>query len=337
MHPGQDVFFLMVTKDQLLVYLKEKRRTWISGELLSDELSVSRSAVWKHIRKLREEGYVIESSPKKGYLLRRDSDLLLPNEIRQGLNTKVFGKKDIEYSKEIDSTNTKAKDLAQRGAPEGTVVIAEKQTNGRGRRGRIWLSPEGDGIYATLILRPAMSPGGAPKITLMTAVAVAEALLSLVQIDIRIKWPNDILVNGRKLAGILTEITADMDAVNYIVVGLGLNVNTRSESFSEEIGKIATSIYIETGEQLSRARLIRAYLEQFEKYYKMFTQNEFAAIMGRWKQLSGFIGQKVMVDVMGQNYIGEVSDIDDDGVLILKDDQGRSRRIFSGDVIPVNP
>jgi len=327
----------MVTKDQLLVYLKEKRRTWISGELLSDELSVSRSAVWKHIRKLREEGYVIESSPKKGYLLRRDSDLLLPNEIRQGLNTKVFGKKDIEYSKEIDSTNTKAKDLAQRGAPEGTVVIAEKQTNGRGRRGRIWLSPEGDGIYATLILRPAMSPGGAPKITLMTAVAVAEALLSLVQIDIRIKWPNDILVNGRKLAGILTEITADMDAVNYIVVGLGLNVNTRSESFSEEIGKIATSIYIETGEQLSRARLIRAYLEQFEKYYKMFTQNEFAAIMGRWKQLSGFIGQKVMVDVMGQNYIGEVSDIDDDGVLILKDDQGRSRRIFSGDVIPVNP
>jgi BirA family biotin operon repressor/biotin-[acetyl-CoA-carboxylase] ligase len=336
-HPGQDVFFLMVTKDQLLVYLKEKRKTWISGELLSDELSVSRSAVWKHIRKLREEGYVIESSPKKGYLLRRDSDLLLPNEIRQGLNTEVFGKKGIEYFKEIDSTNTKAKDLAQRGAPEGTVVIAEKQTNGRGRRGRTWLSPEGDGIYATLILRPAMSPGGAPKITLMTAVAIAEALLSLVPIDIRIKWPNDILVNGRKLAGILTEITADMDAVNYIVVGLGLNVNTRSESFSEEIGKIATSIYIETGKHLSRAGLIRAYLEQFEKYYKMFTQNEFAAIMGRWKQLSGFIGQKVMVDVIGRNYIGEVSDIDDDGVLILKDDQGRSRRIFSGDVIPVNP
>ncbi|MBW2217827.1 MAG: HTH domain-containing protein, partial [Deltaproteobacteria bacterium] len=157
----------MVTKDQLLVYLKEKRRTWISGELLSDKLSVSRSAVWKHIRKLREEGYVIESSPKKGYLLRRDSDLLLPNEIRQGLNTKVFGKKDIEYFKEIDSTNTKAKDLAQRGAPEGTVVIAEKQTEGRGRRGRTWLSPKGDGIYATLILRPAMSPGEAPKITLM--------------------------------------------------------------------------------------------------------------------------------------------------------------------------
>ena len=226
----------MVTKDQLLVYLKEKRRTWISGELLSDELSVSRSAVWKHIRKLREEGYVIESSPKKGYLLRRDSDLLLPNEIRHGLNTKVFGKKDIEYFKEIDSTNTKAKDLAQGGAPEGTVVIAEKQTKGRGRRGRTWLSPEGDGIYATLILRPAMSPGEAPRITLMTAVAVAEALLSLIQIDIRIKWPNDILVNGRKLAGILTEITADMDAVNYIVVGLGLNVNNLMLDFSYIMG-----------------------------------------------------------------------------------------------------
>lgn len=327
----------MVTKDQLLLYLKENRRTWISGELLSDELSVSRAAVWKHIRKLREEGYIIEASPKKGYFLRKDSDLLLPNEIRQGLNTKVFGKKDIEYFKEIDSTNTKAKDLAQAGAPEGTVVIAEKQTHGRGRRGRIWQSPEGDGIYATLILRPAMSPGEAPRITLMTAVAVAEALLSLVQINIRIKWPNDILVKGKKLAGILTEITTEMDAVNFIVVGLGLNVNTRSESFSEELRETASSVYIETGEQLSRASFVRAYLEHFEKYYNMFTQNEFPTIMGRWKQLSGFIGQKIMVDVVGRNHMGEVVDIGDDGVLILKDDQDRITRIFSGDVIPVDP
>lgn len=325
----------MITKDQLLSYLKKERRTWVSGESLSRELSVSRAAIWKHIRKLREEGYVIESSTNKGYLLSKDSHLLLPNEIKEDLETKTFGKKGIEYFKEIDSTNIKAKDLAEGGAPEGTVIIAEKQVMGRGRKGRTWLSPEGDGIYASLILRPAMAPSGAPKITLMTAVAVAEALLSLVQIKITIKWPNDIMVRGKKLAGILTEIATDMDAVNYIIVGLGLNVNTPLQNLSEELKDRATSIYIETGEPLSRTRLVRAYLEYFEKYYEMFKANNFTPIMNRWKQLSNIIGQKITVDVIGRKHVGEVTDIDDEGVLILKDDEGGYQRIFSGDITQV--
>lgn len=322
----------MATKDLLLSYLKEKRGAWVSGESLSNEMSVSRTAIWKHVRKLKEEGYFIESSPKKGYLLSRDSDLLLPNEIREGLGTRVFGKMDIHYFKEVDSTNMRAKDLAEAGAREGTVVIAESQTAGRGRRGREWFSSPGNGIYATLILRPAMPPIGAPRITLMTAVAVAEALLSLVELDLKIKWPNDILIKGRKLAGILTEITTEMDAVNYIVVGLGLNVNSPSESFPKEIREKATSIFIETGEQFSRARLVRTILEQFEKYYEMFKKNEFFSIIHRWKQLSDIVGKKISVDVLGQEHMGEVVDIDDDGVLILKDDQGRIQRIISGDV-----
>ena len=325
----------MVTKDQLLIFLKKKRNTWISGEFLSHELLVSRSAIWKHIQGLKEEGYDIASSPKKGYRLDRYSDRLLPKEIKEGLNTKIIGKKDIAYFHEIDSTNTKAMALADGGAAEGTIVVAEKQTMGRGRRGRSWLSPEGDGIYASLVLRPDMSPSRAPRITLMTAVAIAEALLSLVRIDLKIKWPNDILVNGRKLAGILTEISADMDSVNYIVVGLGINVNTSPGHFSEELRNQATSIYIETGEKLSRTRLVRTWLRQFEKYYEMFKKNDFAPIMHRWKQLSGFIGQKIMVDMVGQKHVGEVADIDEDGVLILKDDQGRSIRIFSGDITPL--
>ncbi len=322
----------MTTKNKLLSYLKEKRGAWVSGELLSNEMAVSRAAIWKHVRKLKEEGYVIESAPKKGYLLSRDSDLLLPNEIREGLGTRIFGKTDIHYFKEVDSTNMRAKDLAEGGAPEGDVIIAESQTAGRGRRGRSWFSSSGNGIYATLILRPAMPPIGAPRITLMTAVAVTEAILSLVKLDVKIKWPNDILVKGKKLAGILTEITTDMDAVNYIVVGLGLNVNTPFENFPKDIRNNATSIFIETGKQFSRIRLIRACLEQFEKYYEMFRENEFSPIMHRWKQLSGIVGQKIMVDVLGQNHMGEVVDIDDDGVLILKDEQDRLRRIFSGDV-----
>jgi len=322
----------MLTKYQLLSYLKKGRRTWVSGESLSRELSVSRAAIWKHIRKLREEGYVIESSTKKGYLLSKDSDLLLPNEIEEDLGTRIFGKNGIEYFKEIDSTNIKAKELAEEGAPEGTVVIAEKQVKGKGSKGRTWLSPEGDGIYASLILRPAMAPSGAPKITLMTAVAITEALLSLVQIKITIKWPNDILIKGKKLAGILTEIAADMDAVDYIIVGLGLNVNTPLQNFSEELKDLATSIYIETGEPFSRTRLVRAYLEYFEKYYKMFKANNFTPIMNRWKQLSNIIGQKIIVDVIGKRHVGEVTNIDYEGVLILKDDKGGFQRIFSGDI-----
>ncbi len=325
----------MITKDQLLSYLKKERRTWVSGEYLSRKLSVSRAAISKHIRKLREEGYAIDSSPRKGYVLTKDSELLLPNEIKEGLKTKVFGKKSIEYFKEIDSTNIKAKDLAEEGAPEGTVVIAEKQEKGRGRRGRTWLSPEGDGIYVSLILRPAMPPSGAPKITLMTAVAVAEALLSLVNINITIKWPNDILVRDKKLAGILTEISTDMDAVNYIIVGLGLNVNTPTHHFSEELKGRATSLNIETGKPVSRTRLVRAYLEFFEKYYEMFKTNNFAPIMTQWKQRSNIIGQRIMVDVIGKKHVGEVTDIDDEGVLILKDDEGGFQRIFSGDITPV--
>ena len=322
----------MSTKNRLLSYLKEEKGNWISGELLSNKLAVSRTAIWKHIRKLKEEGYVIESSPKKGYLLSKISDLLLVNEIEEGLDTKVFGKGNIVYFKETDSTNIRAKDLAAKGAPEGTVVVAEKQTKGRGRRGRSWFSPSGDGIYASLILRPTMSPAETPRITLMTAVAMAEALLSLTQLKIRIKWPNDILVNGKKIAGILTEISTEMDGVDYIIVGLGLNVNTPPESFPEEVREIATSIFIETGSEFPRAPLIREYLRRYEKYYEMFKKRGFESIMQRWKELADIAGQQIMVDVLGEKYIGEVLDVDNDGVLILRDNKGNTHRIFSGDV-----
>lgn len=322
----------MSTKNKLLLHLKKERGNWVSGELMSNKLAVSRAAIWKHIRKLREEGYVIESSPRKGYLLSRVSDLLIPDEIQEALDTEVFGKKDIVHFKEISSTNLIAKELAAQGAPEGTLIIAEKQTNGRGRRGRNWFSPSGDGIYVSLILRPAVSPGEAPGITLMSAVAVAEALLSLVDMEVRIKWPNDILVNGRKIAGILTEISTEMDAIDYIVVGLGLNVNMPFESFPEEIREKATSILMVTGKRFSRIRLIQAYLRWYEKYYGMYKSGDFDSIMKRWKEFADIIGRKVMVDVIGNKYIGEITAVDNDGVLILKDDEQRSHRIFSGDL-----
>jgi BirA family biotin operon repressor/biotin-[acetyl-CoA-carboxylase] ligase len=318
------------SKDQLLQYLKERKGNWVSGESLSNLMGVSRSAVWKHISKLKEEGYSIESAPKKGYLFRKASELLLPNEIREGLETKLLGKGDIVYSKEIDSTNREAKDLADEGAPEGTLILSEAQIKGKGRKGRTWFSPPKGGIYISLILRPTISPVEAPKFTLLAAVAIAEALLSMIPLNIHIKWPNDILVNGKKIAGILTEMSTEMDAVNYIVVGLGLNVNT--PKFPDEIQGIATSIFIETGKVFPRVRLIQEYLVRYETYYEMYKKTGFGPIINRWKDLSNIVGKKVEVRVIGNQFIGKALDIDGDGALILKDDQGVIHRIISGDI-----
>lgn len=320
----------MSTKDQLLAYLKEKKGNWVSGEALSTQLAVSRTAIWKHICKLREEGYGIESSPKKGYLFQRVSDLLLPNEIREGLDTKVFGRRGIVYYSQIDSTNTKAKELAARDAPEGTLVVAESQEKGRGRKGRTWFSPSQGGIYTSLILKPNIPPSEAPKITMLTAVAVAEALLKLTPCRINIKWPNDILVNGKKIAGILTEMSTEMDAIDYIVVGLGMNVNT--PRFPDDIKDTATSILIETGQYFPRVTFIREYLHWYEKYYEILKQIGFEPVITRWKELTNIIGLMVIAEVAGKKYIGEVHDIDQDGVLILKDKKRNLHRIFSGDV-----
>ncbi len=322
----------VTTKDQLLRYLKENRPEWISGQWLSTELGVSRAAINKHVKRLREEGYIIRSSSKKGYVLIHVSEAPLPNEIREGLTTRVFGQADIHYFQEIDSTNTKAKELAEKGAIEGTMVIAESQTRGRGRMGRQWYSSPGAGIYTSLILRPTIPPLAAPKITLMTAVAIAEALLSQLDLDIRIKWPNDILIQGKKLVGILTEISSEMNVVHYIVVGLGLNVNTPRRDFPPELQNIATSLFMETGNVCSRARLIRGFLEQFEKYYNRFKQDDFHHIVARWKQLSNAIGQRIVVDIRGEKHTGTIMDVDDEGGLLLQEEQGKVLRIVSGEI-----
>ena len=320
----------MTLKDQLLQHLKNRKGDWISGEFLSNRLGVSRSAVWKQIAKLKMEGYAIKSSPKKGYLFKKSSDKLLPNEIREGLETNILGVGEIIYFETIDSTNKKARDLADSGSSEGTLVLSEAQTRGRGRKGRAWYSPPEGGIYISLILRPLVSPAEAPKFTLLSAVAIAEAVISLTRLNIQIKWPNDILSRGKKLAGILTEMSTEMDAVNYIVVGLGLNVNT--PAFPDEIRETATSILIETGEPFPRVRLIQEYLKKYETYYEIYKNTGFDPVIKRWKELSNVIGKKVEVEVIGNRFIGEALDIDRDGALILKDVRGGIHRIISGDI-----
>lgn len=320
----------MATKDLLLALLKEAKGDWVSGESLSAGLSVSRSAIWKHIRSLREEGYLIRSSSGKGYLLEKASSLLLPEEIREGLATRFLGKKDIHHFREIISTNTTAKELADNGAAEGTLVVSEMQTGGKGRLGRKWFSPPGEGIYLSMILRPTVSPAEAPRMTLMTAVAMAEALHAGTGLHVSIKWPNDIIFGGKKLAGILTEISTEMDAVEYMVIGVGLNVNT--VSFPAELQERATSLRIETGKIHSRSDLIKVFLKWFEGYYALFQQGDFKPILDRWKHYSHIAGRRIRVETIGEEYDGTALDVDRDGFLIVEDDDGRIHRIYSGDI-----
>jgi BirA family biotin operon repressor/biotin-[acetyl-CoA-carboxylase] ligase len=320
----------VTTRDELLIHLEEAAGNWVSCESLGDKLGVSRSTVLRQISRLKDDGYAIESVPDKGYVLRESFDLLVPRTIREGLQTEVFGKKDIIYFTEIDSTNLKAKGLAASGAPEGTIVISEKQTKGRGRKTRGWFSPPRDGIYLSLILRPNIAPRSAPSMTLLTAVAIAETLLSVPGLEIAIKWPNDILARGKKLAGILTEMSTTGERIDYAVVGLGLNVNTAR--FPDEIEDRATSILIETGQRVRRVTLAKEYLKWHEEYYDVFQRIGFEPIRKRWKELTNIMGQQVTVETIDTEYNGEVQDIDDGGALILRDETGGYRRVIFGDV-----
>ncbi|MFC1670015.1 biotin--[acetyl-CoA-carboxylase] ligase [Spirochaetota bacterium] len=253
-------------------------------------------------------------------------------EIQSKLKTDTFGQGYIFYSESIDSTNIKAKELANEGHQEGTVIIADSQSKGKGRKGRHWFSPGKTGIYMSLILKPPIIPSEAQKITLITAVAIAEVLKYYAGIDVRIKWPNDILVNNKKLAGILTEINTTKDSINYIIVGMGINVNTPLESMPSEIRDIATSILIETNKEMEKWDIVKVILESFERYYNKFLNNGFADILEEWKRLSQIMGSKIKVDLEKGSIEGEVVEVDKDGFLIIRDSDGNDEKIIAGDV-----
>ena len=267
-----------------------------------------------------------------GHHLRKAPDLLLPAEIRDGLKTSIFGRERIDHFPVIDSTNVHARMIADRGAPEGTVVVAEAQLKGKGRRGRSWFSPAGEGVYVSVILRPRVPPSEAPQLVLMAAVAAAEALLAQAALPVSVKWPNDILVGGKKIAGILTEMRLAGDRIDHIVIGMGVNVNTPAESLPPEIAAIATSLCAVTGRTFSRAGLLRAYLEKLEGWYALFRERRFEPIRERWLEISRIIGKQVKIAGVDRTYEGEVIDIDPTGFLILKSPDGVIQRILAGDV-----
>jgi len=290
---------------------------YVSGERLSRELGISRVSVWKHIRNLKQDGYVVEASPT-GYRLIFSPDLLLPYEF-PGLEQR------IHHFKEIGSTMAVARELGKKGVEEGTIVIAESQSHGRGRLSRKWFSPRG-GIYFTIILKPKISPIYAPRINLMASVAVAKAIRKLYGLKAELKWPNDVLLAGKKVCGILAEMEAEVDAISYVNLGIGINVNA-SVSQCE---KGATSLRDELGREVSRREFLSTVLREINEQQAVLTGAE---LLREWRSLSATLNREVRIVAPGEEIVGQAVDIDASGALILRSGDGSLRSAVAGDCI----
>lgn len=314
---------------KILEMLKEKHG-YLPGQRLSTVLGISRTAIWKHIRDLRKAGYDISAIPNKGYHLVEMSDMLLEEEIHCYLHTETLGER-IVFQKEINSTNNLAMVLAADGAPHGTVVTSDSQTSGRGRRGREWFSPPGSNLYMSVILRPSVSPVEATQIPVISVIATIRALKQLnSELLFQIKWPNDILCRGKKLSGTLCEMKSDTDQVQYVVLGIGINVNM--ESMDPCISDIATSLKLETGLGYSRTRLSAYLLEELEGIYRQWLEVRNLRIFKvEWENHSMLEGKNVKIETPSGIIRGVARGLTDEGALRLERPDGTIQKIFSGD------
>ena len=315
---------------RILKLLRQQSQDYLSGEEISRQLAVSRTAVWKHIQELKNHGYEIEAHPRKGYRLKSRPDLLLPEEIRAGLSTKLLGKQIVHFY-DTSSTNNEAKRLAADEAAEGTIVVSEAQTLGRGRLNRGWFSPPGGGVWVSVILRPPFPPQEAPKCTLMAAVATVEAIREASGLNCGIKWPNDILWQGRKLVGILTEMSAEMDAINFVVLGIGINVSLQESDFPEELRNIGASVSMGAEREVSRVEVLQKLLERLEYWYQVVKQEGFEPVLEAWRRESVTLGQPVRVLAGEETYDGVAEELAEDGSLLVRTENGL-RRVLAGDV-----
>lgn len=319
-------------KDKILKRFLLSEGNPISGQQLADEMGISRTAIWKHLQTLQEEGYVFETIKKKGYKLISEPDKVDAAKISSFLTTNRFGRY-IHYYDEVDSTQIIAHELARDGAEDGTVVIAEEQTAGKGRMQRPWDSQKGKGIWMTVIIRPNILPHQAPQFTLVTAVSIIQAMKSLYEnFTPEIKWPNDILIGGKKCTGILTEMIAEMDAIKGLLVGIGINVNQKLEDFPEEIQSIATSISIEEGKEVDRAELVATILKYLEQYTDEYVQNGFGEIKKLWEEASCTIGKRIKATTLREIIEGQAIGITDEGVLEIELDIGEIKKVYSADI-----
>jgi BirA family biotin operon repressor/biotin-[acetyl-CoA-carboxylase] ligase len=319
-------------RKEILRLLMESTDKYISGEELSQQFGVSRTAVWKAIKHLKEQGYNIESVSRKGYKLIEKSSELNSDELAIVIKSDQHPYYFV-CEKTVDSTSTTLKRLAAGGAPEWTVVLAEEQLEGKGRLGRNWISKEGEGIYMSLLLRPDIQPYHAAKITQIAASAVTLAIREITNLPVLIKWPNDIVINGKKVCGILTEMAAELNQINYVILGIGINVN--GEAVDEEIKDKATSLKLELGEEkpLDRKLIIESFYRHFDTIYKGFIEEGTASYaIEICRKYSAIIGSDVQIIRRNATEDVTVLDVTDEGELLVRHQNGDQEIIISGEV-----
>ncbi|GAK11194.1 LOW QUALITY PROTEIN: biotin-protein ligase [Geomicrobium sp. JCM 19039] len=319
-------------KTKLLELLEDANRTYRSGQEISDHLNVSRTAVWKHIESLRQEGYGIEAVPRRGYRIVSRPNTLNESEVRKGLNTKHIGQY-VRYEPVVSSTQDVMKEWYKQGAVHGAVVTTEEQTSGRGEMSRPWQAPQSKGIMFSLLVTPHLPLHTAPQLTLVTAVAVAKACEKVANVSVSIKWPNDLYIGSKKIAGILTEVQAEGSRVEMMVAGIGLNVNeTTQEMVERGLEQKASSLYIETKQSWNRKQLLQEIFSEFEHEYERWINEGFQSIRNDWERRALLYGQTVTVTDQHRVVKGKMVGITDDGVLRLEDETGVERLIYSGDL-----
>ncbi len=327
-------------KTEILKLLREADG-YVSGQQISERFGVSRTAVWKAVRQLQEEGYQVEAVRNRGYHIVDSPDIMTKEELDSLMTTEWAGRT-ILYYDVTDSTNLRIRQAGDEGAPHGTLAVADRQTAGRGRRGREWESPAGSSIYMSVLLRPDISPAKASMLTLVMACSVAEGIRRSMEEQkavgdgreipqIQIKWPNDIVVNGKKLVGILTEMSAQVDYINHVTVGVGINVNTTE--FPEEISRTATSLRLECGGTVRRAPIIASIMERLEANYETFLRTEdLTGLMDRYSSMLVNRGRDVKVIGVKETYRAHALGITPEGELVVHREDGREEKINAGEV-----
>jgi BirA family biotin operon repressor/biotin-[acetyl-CoA-carboxylase] ligase len=314
----------------LLTLLAENATIVVSGARIAKEIGVSRSTVWRWVTRLRELGVRVKGQQRTGYFLEKVPDILTPDMLRQRLKGSLFGKRIYHFFK-TDSTNRVALELGHAGEPEGAVVVAEEQTAGRGRAGRAWYSEHAAGIYATLLLRPRLAPVQAPLLTMMAGLSAHAAIQAQTGLTVDLKWPNDLLINGKKVGGILTEMHAEPGQIRFVIVGIGLNVN--QEKFAGELGAIATSLRLETGKTQSRLELLGRLLREFENDYNQFLREGAASVTKKFVAISSYAqGRRVRVTNGTESFAGTTAGLGPEGLLQVRRDDGAVVTVIAGDV-----
>ena len=323
----------MTLDAQILTSLRSASDQAVSGADLSQKLGISRAAIWARIQDLRALGYDIQASPHLGYRLVSSPDLLHADDLASRLGkTKVVGR-DIRVFQETTSTNDVIERFARDGIKEGVVVFAESQTKGRGRLGRKWLSPAAKGLWFSVLLRPSLRPQEATQLTVASATAVRRAIQSQTGLKAGIKWPNDILLNGRKTAGILTEMAAEVDRVKHVILGIGVDVNLNAADFPPDLRKTVTSLKIEMGKPIPRAELAVNILRELDADYERVCSGDFTAVADEWEEHCNTIGHPVSIQTGNRHVRGRAESLAEDGALLVRTDHGHLERIIGGDVL----